>query len=394
MRIGVVAPEFPPDIGGIETYAYEFSKELARRGHDVFVFTLAESECEIEMPGIKVLPVLSQKYQKDRQLPKIYSMDVWHVMNAGYAWLATETNPVIVSVHGNDFISPYHLPMRPNLPRLPGLWRVQPRLDPLHSWVWRKASRWLMRRGLSRARQVIANSEYTKSVLVRCVPQCGAKTSVGFVGVADEFLQMPHRRRRSDRTKRLVTVCRLAEPRKNVDKVLQALTQLKQYRFQYTIVGDGRLRCDLEALCRQLGIEDRVSFTGSIPKTEIPCLLASSDLFIMASGVSSNSVEGFGIAYLEANACGTPVLAARAAGAVEAVNEGKTGYFVDEPSIPAITEALERFLTGDITFKSEECHAFASRFTWPKVVDHAMHYYVSGSRDDKRPSSRSTSALR
>lgn len=377
MRIGIIAPEFPPDVGGVETYAYEFSAELARRGHDVFVFTRADTDRKNETPGIKVFPVLRQRYGQDRQLTKRYSMDVWHIMNAGYAWLALETQPVIVSVHGNDFISPYHLPMRPNLPRVPGLWRVQPLFDDLHSWVWRKVARRFMRRGLSRARQIIANSEYTKSLLVRCVPECSAKTTVGFVGVGDDFLRTQHRGCGSDSTNRLVTVCRLGEPRKNVDKVLQALAQLTRYPFQYTVVGDGSLRRGLEALCRQLGIEDRVIFTGFIPKAEIPCLLASSDLFIMVSGVLSDSVEGFGIAYLEANACGTPVLAARSGGAEEAVDEGKSGYFVDATNVSDITIALERFLKGDVTFKSEDCKAFASRFTWERVVDQAIKHYTS-----------------
>ena len=39
MRIGIIAPEFPPGIGGVETYSYEFSMELSRRGHEVTVFT-------------------------------------------------------------------------------------------------------------------------------------------------------------------------------------------------------------------------------------------------------------------------------------------------------------------------------------------------------------------
>jgi len=377
MRIGIIAPEFPPAVGGVETYAYEFSAELARRGHDVFVFTRADTEYKNETPGIKVFPVLRQRYGPDRQLTEVYAMDVWHIMNAGYAWLALETQPVIVSVHGNDFISPYHLPMRPNLPRVPGLWRVQPLFDNLLSWVWRKVALRFMRRGLSHARQVLANSEYTKSLLVRCVPACSAKTSVGLVGVGDDFLRMQHRACRSDRTNRLVTVCRLGESRKNVDKVLQALAQLKRYPFQYTVVGDGTLRLGLEALCRQLGIEDRVIFTGFIPKAEIPCLLASSDLFIMVSSVLSDSVEGFGIAYLEANACGTPVLAARSGGAEEAVDEGKSGYFVDETNVSDLSIALERFLKGEVTFKSEDCKAFAGRFTWGRVVDRAIKHYTS-----------------
>ena len=376
MRIGIVAPEFSPDIGGVETYAHEFSKELARRGHEVFVFTCPHEKGEISGQGFEVLPILKFQYATDREIPQKYQMDVWHVMNAAYSWLALETQPLILSVHGNDFIDPYFLPRLPNLSHIPGLWRFTAPLRPLRRWLWRKTSLRLMRRGLSRATQVITNSEYTKKLLTLRYPKCEGKTSVGYVGVGEDFIRMENRRSGTDNTKRLVTVCRLAEPRKNVDNVLRSLAQLKHYPFQYTLIGDGSLRLHLESLCRQLELDQRVVCTGFIPKIEIQKILAESDLFVLTSAVLPDSFEGFGIVYLEANACGTPVLAARAAGAVEAVNEGKTGYFVDEPTVPAITAALERFLKGEIHFESADCKAFANQFNWARVVDHAMQFYV------------------
>jgi phosphatidylinositol alpha-1,6-mannosyltransferase len=63
---------------------------------------------------------------------------------------------------------------------------------------------------------------------------------------------------------------------------------------------------------------------------------------------------------------------------MEAVDEGKTGYFVDEPTVPAISAALERYFKGDIRFDSADCQAFANRFTWARVVDHAMQFYAPG----------------
>jgi len=375
MRIGIVAPEFPPDIGGVETYAYEFSTELARRGHDVFVFTLPHVNRGKSAQGFEVLPELKVQYASDRLLPRTYTMDVWHVMNAAYAWLALETQPVVVSVHGNDFINPYFLPKSRPLPHVPGLWRFQSQLDSWPTVLWPRWARRMMWRGLTQARQVIANSQYTRSLLIQRVPRCLAHTSVGYVGVGDDFLHVRRHHCKSDSPKKLVTVCRLAEPRKNVSKVLRALAGLKRHPFEFTVVGDGPVRPKLELLCRQLDLADRVHFTGFISKTEIQQHLASSDLFVLTSGVLPDSIEGFGIVYLEANACGTPVLAARAAGAAEAVVEGKTGFFVDEPSVPAITEALERFLEGDVHFESTDCKAFAKHFTWARVVDHALQYY-------------------
>jgi len=156
---------------------------------------------------------------------------------------------------------------------------------------------------------------------------------------------------------------------------LCALAQLKEYQFEYTIVGDGGLRPELEALSHKLGLEDRVRFKGHLPKTQVQELLAASDLFVLTSARMADSIEGFGIAYLEANACGTPVLAAKTAGAAEAVDEGRSGYFVEEPNVASLAKALERFLKKEIAFTEGECRAFAGRFTWPSVVDRALHFY-------------------
>ena len=377
MRIGIVSPEFPPDVGGVETYAYEFSAELARRGDQVYVFTRPHAKGEISGQGFEVLPLLKLQYAPDRELLTKHVMDVWHVMNASYAWMALETRPLVISVHGNDFISPYFLPKKPCLPRLPYLWRFESQIGRPRAVLWRRSVLREMRSGLANASQVITNSEYTRNLLLQYVPSCEKNSSVGYVGVGDDFLHVRHRSCGTNESKRLTTVCRLAEPRKNVDKTLEALAQLKRYQFKFTVVGDGFLRPTLESLCQKLGLDDRVEFTGVISKGEIQQLLCSSDLFILTSEVLPNSVEGFGIAYLEANACGTPVLAAKSGGAAEAVSEGKSGYFVNQPTVPGITAALERYLKGEIHFKRADCQAFASQFNWARVVDHAMRFYPS-----------------
>jgi glycosyltransferase involved in cell wall biosynthesis len=349
--------------------------ELIRRDHEVTVFTHRRQHTVEQPPDFKLIAELRQRQSFDWQLLQKCDVDVWHVMNASYAWVALKAPNVVISVHGNDFINPYFLPMAPSWTGIPGLWRFESCLGSMRGRLWRKSSRRQMSRGLAAARQVIANSQYTKNFLVKLVPRCAANSSVGYVGVGQDYLGVQHRCHDANDAKRLVTVCRLVEPRKNVDKVLRALAQLKRYPFEFTVVGDGTLRLNLESLCRQLDLQNRVKFTGFVSKIEIQNLLATSDLFILTSEVLPNSIEGFGIAYLEANACGTPVLAARSAGAAEAVDEGKSGYFVEEPSIAAITAALDRFLKGEITFDGGDCKAFANRFTWARVVDHIYPYY-------------------
>lgn len=91
--------------------------------------------------------------------------------------------------------------------------------------------------------------------------------------------------------------------------------------------------------------------------------------------MSPASHEGFGIVYLEAAASGVPSLAARLAGAVEAVADGESGYFVETPNVEAIEAALASFLSGRIRFDVDDCRSFARRFTWARVADVAMKSY-------------------
>jgi len=376
MRVGIIAAEFPPDVGGVETYSYEFAKELSRRGYEVTVFTIPHKEGEISMPGVKILPILMRDSLYDWEKLKEYIFDKWHVMNAGYVWLAGKVAPVIVSVvHGNDFLNPYILTERLRFSRLPILWRLETKAPGVQKII----NKWLtsrsIKRWLPKTMHILVNSLYTEQALIKKYPACKGKTVIAYVGVANDFFAAEHVYAAND-VKRLITVCRLDEERKNIDLTLRALAGLKdKYRFSYTVIGEGRLRVGLENLSRELGLEKEVIFTGHLSKDTLKRLYASSDLFIMTSSVGSKSFEGFGITYLEANACGTPVLAARVGGAAEAVKEGISGMFVENPTVEEIRIALERFLSGQVKFEPRACKEFAHQFTWAKIVDKAMEFY-------------------
>ena len=378
MHIGIVSPEFPPDIGGVETYAGQFVRELALRDHEVTVFTRRHREGEAKIPGVRIVPVLSLRRRRDCRIVREHRVDVWHAMNAAYSWLALETSPVIVSVHGNDFLRPYVLVERLDIDRL----LSQSDLGQSFTAFDRLLGRWLthrlVRQTLPLSNHIMANSKYTEKALVQHYPACLGKTSTGMVGVAEEFFDVRRPVVDPGEPPRLLTVSRLSEPRKNVDMVLHSLANLKdKHDFRYTVVGDGNMRPRLEMLVRKLGLDNRVRFTGFVRGDEIKNFMAASDLFVLTSSASTTSHEGFGIVYLEANACGTPVLAARLAGAAEAVEDGVSGMFVKMPSVKNITMALDSFLSKEVSFESENCRAFACRFTWNRVVDHALNIYDS-----------------
>jgi len=377
LSIALVAPEFLPDLGGVETYSYELARELSRRGHRVTVFTRRHPAGEVAGESFTVRPELSLRRYLDGPLLHREHFDVVHATNAAYAWLALESAPVVVSVHGNDFLRPYCRVGRRDLQRWSGPWNgLRRRLAGLDRALGERRTEAWMAAGLARCRRVVTNSLYTESVLLARLPSCAGRTTAALVGLSPELMALPEPSPRGG-SPRLITVARLSEPRKCVDRVIAGLARLKdRFDFTYEVVGDGPLRPALVAQVKASGLAERVTFSGQLERATLIDHLRASDLFILTSDVLPTSHEGFGIVYLEANACGVGVLACRAGGAVEAVAEGVSGFFVDAPTPAAIGGAVEQFLAGAVRFDPHACQTFARGFDWARVVDRIEPFYI------------------
>jgi phosphatidyl-myo-inositol dimannoside synthase len=374
LRIAIIGPEFPPSTGGEQEYAAHVASELHGRGHRVVVFTRIGNVRRHN--GYEVRAILHGRQLCDREaLARLNEFDLVHALNAAWCWVATLGKPTFLSIHGNDFINPnpvygYDIKKRFNLPKG----------DRLDFWLARKRTQAMMVACLPRCRSIFANSEYTKKVFLRRYPACEGRIVRAGVGVDEAFVDASMPVRTRGRLTRILTVCRLSEPRKNVDLVLRALAQLtSNFEFHYTVVGEGEQKSALRQLAIELGLGDRVCFTGRVSEADLRSHYQQADLFVLASGVSSKSFEGFGIVYLEANAMGVPTMALRAAGAAEAIDEGRSGFFVENEDITAIEVGLRSFLSGERAFKAEDCRRFALGFTWGNVVgtferayEHAM----------------------
>ena len=381
MRVGLVTSEFPPDLGGVETYSWQLASELGRRHNlQVTVYAPPKSTKIAPPPGVTLKPILASCAGMDWPNLQDEPIDVWHALSAAHAWIALKGKPTVVSVHGNDFLAPYPLTGYPALD-LPLLWRLRPlvwRSRMLRPW-WRAATRRMLLRALPRCSSLIANSRYTADALGRHFPGGLKRTKVAWVGVDTAFFDVS-RVVRTGGPAHLLTVCRLSEPRKNVDLVLRALATLRhQFDFEYVIAGDGAGRSGLETLAKDLGLASRVRFAGRVSATELQRLYGEADLFVLTASIVPGSHEGFGIVYLEAAAAGVPSLAARLAGAAEAVQENRSGFFVEQPDEHSVGVALRRFLSGDIRFDPDECRAFARRFSWSAVADVVEESYGQAS---------------
>jgi phosphatidylinositol alpha-1,6-mannosyltransferase len=112
------------------------------------------------------------------------------------------------------------------------------------------------------------------------------------------------------------------------------------------IVGDGPQRGDLEKLVDKLGLRRDVVFTGRKAWVDTPAYFAAGDVFCMPTRTrkAGFEIEGLGIVYLEASACGLPVVAGDSGGAPDAVQDGVTGYVVNGRATEEIAERVSALL--------------------------------------------------
>jgi phosphatidylinositol alpha-1,6-mannosyltransferase len=140
----------------------------------------------------------------------------------------------------------------------------------------------------------------------------------------------------------ILTLARLI-PRKGQDTVLRALPEVLRRAPDavYLIVGGGPHEPALRRLAAELGVEERVRWAGSIPNREAVDYYHAADVFAMPNRrMPDGDIEGFGLVFLEANACGLPVIGGRSGGAVDAIADGISGYLVDPGSPAELAERL------------------------------------------------------
>jgi len=162
------------------------------------------------------------------------------------------------------------------------------------------------------------------------------------------------------------------DPRKNHAAVIEAVARLAPRfpRLTYVVAGAGRQAQALQELATRRGVADRLLLLGAVSDDLRLAILGACDVFAMPAIRVGTDVEGFGMVFLEAGACGKPVLAGRAGGQAEAVIDGVTGLVVDGTRQEEVDAALARLL-DDAALRASLGAAgkdHAAGFAWPKVV--------------------------
>jgi phosphatidyl-myo-inositol dimannoside synthase len=142
----------------------------------------------------------------------------------------------------------------------------------------------------------------------------------------------------------LMTVARLwsGDIYKGVDVTIRALPEIIQVfpNIKYLVIGRGDDQPRLAQLAKDLGVENQVIFAGFIPTPELPDHYRVADAYIMPSQ------EGFGIVYLEAMACGIPVLSGDNDGSADPLQDGRLGWRVSHRDPQAVAQACLEILSG------------------------------------------------
>jgi len=339
-RILWLTANFAPQLGGLQTYIDGLAAALGAVA-DVTLITDASQAPPGPRPyrhrTVTELRATTTRRVAERVLRRIERIvveehpDVIHLSNAGMAAFATALNryaPVVASVHGNDLTSPWQ--------------------------AWPDDIRPALVGGLETCRRIFVLSDHVATLTRAALPQAViVKTPAGFDAGAFYPEAVPRSALSTEfglpADAPTIATCARIAPRKGHVVVHRALLRLER-PVNWIIVGaaSGLARARMEWWRRAAPRRLRIRRVERISDARLRLALNLSDVMVMtpverlsAKGLDS---EGFGLAYLEANACGRPVIGSDLPGCRTAIIDGTTGILVPPGDAPALAAAIGRLL--------------------------------------------------
>ena len=228
---------------------------------------------------------------------------------------------------------------------------------------------------LNNVEKVIANSEYTKNLAINNGVNRDKVIVINpGVGIVEELNKKSLEKVESllkIKTPRLITVSRF-DKRKNHEKVIMALRNLRQQYpdIVYICIGYGDEEENLKKLVQELDLGSQVMFFKDISNDLKNALIAKSNIFVMPSIIHKTSVEGFGIAYVEAAQYGIPSLGGKDGGASDAISHDKTGLICDGNNLDDIYSSLNSMIENKkYHVFGKNAKEYVSKFQWDKILD-------------------------
>jgi len=339
LRLLMVTPNFPPDIGGTQTYSHMLAAQFHQMCDGLVVVAPHRRKAvlsdRVEPFDIRRIRGLTDNLAFSgiiplRRLISTAQFDAvfcthWSAAFAALKARGDDGLPVFCAAHGKELL-------------------IQPlaRLGPLQ-----RVYDWVRKTALRDVETFFPVSRHTASILNSlgvhqsrlCVVNNGVD-SARFVPAAEPG--------KPSHPKHLLTVARLV-PRKGIDSVIECLPEVRKAvpDIKYVVVGDGPDRQRLQTIAQRKRVTDCVEFLGGCSAQELVRHYQSCDLFVMPASSEGADMEGFGIAFLEAGACGKPVIGAHEGGVPDAIINGETGILINRADETALSGAIIRLLTDD-----------------------------------------------
>jgi glycosyltransferase involved in cell wall biosynthesis len=351
VHIAFFSNYYLPVVNGVTRSIELYREELTRLGHNVFIFAQSDSDYKDQVPFVFRYPSLTLPVYVevpavipvspfiDQLLPTL-KLDVIHthhpfLLGRTAARKAEELNlPLVFTFHTQYQEYTHYVP----LPQ-----------EAIQDFLKNTIQNWL-RDFMSLCQHIIIPTESMKQILI---DEYGLRdlytvipTGINLEPFRRANGQAVRLREGWQAEKVLVSVGRLGME-KNWPALIQSFTQVHREHpeARLVIVGDGPEKSALQVQAAQLGVAERVIFTGEVPFSEVPAYLKAADMFIFAS-----ITETQGLVTLEALAAGLPVVAVEASGARDILENGEQGYLV--PNDPdAMAAAINRLLDSPETMK-------------------------------------------
>ncbi len=228
---------------------------------------------------------------------------------------------------------------------------------------------------LNNVDHVVANSNYTKNLAIDL--GVDEKKIVVINPGIDPVIEIPKKyldeaeEILKGKKNRLITVSRF-DKRKNHEKVIMAVRNLKEIYpdIIYTCIGYGDEEEKLKKLVIELKLEEQVTFLKDIPSDLKNALISKSDIFVMPSIIYKKSVEGFGIAYVEAAQYGIPSIGGKDGGASDAIIHKKTGLICDGNKLEDVYSSIDNLFKNNKYLEyGKEAKINSTNFLWDKIIE-------------------------
>lgn len=375
MRIALMTNNYKPFIGGVPISVERLSQELVRQGHQVTVFAPTYEEQKAEENVFryssfrkKVLGGVTLPNPFDRRIEKEFSRQKFDVIHVHHPMLIGKTAVYLSRKYKIPLAFTYHTRYEQYLNTFAGTDILEP-FVPMY-----------LRSFLKHCDIIFTPTKGLQEYLKTACRVPAHKLEILPTGLTEESYLTDEektlwirRKYKAENCPLFLTVSRIS-PEKNIEFLIESLSLVKKQckkPFRWILVGEGPEMARYQEKCRELQLEDEVSFVGKVSNEQIAPYFHAADAFLFAS-----KTETQGIVILEAFAGKTPVYALNATGVSDLVVNGENGYLTEE-NVSEYAAGIVDFLNGkaDLERLSRGAYKSALEYREEAVAIQAVRLY-------------------